>query len=753
MHAQLAPIGDWISVLPYHNVVSIAETNDRVYAASESGMFYYEKEDQSVQRLSTREGLSGVNISSIGSSLDQSTLLVGYSDGIIDIIQNNTITPRLDVQRANIIGDKTINHFNYYNDICYVSTGFGIIEYNYNRQQVDETFLIGTNNSNLAVYQTQVFMDSLFAITEDGVYKSEINEFMNQSNNWVKDNSIIISGKTFDLIQALGNNLLVNQPSQTYRNDSVYSYFNGSWSLVTELLGESNRSFSVDPNANLVVSASTSVEVYDSTWTNVRRLFTYGDDLGMDPNYAFIDDNNTLWVGDRNHGMAQSRGQFDTDVINLGGPVSNKSYGVFHSGNKLYVTGGGITANWFTFQVDAEISEWNGSDWLLYNRVRDTTLNGLKDVTKVSENPLNKDEYYASSINGGLIHFKNNQIIEVLDHRNSPLEAITGDLLFVSDVEYDKVGNLWIGNSETDQPLKVFANDGKWYGFNIYKNQTKIRTGRLLVTSKGHIWISTQNDGLVVYDPGPLFGDTLDDRYKFFSNTVGSGNLPSNDVYAMAEDADGNVWVGTSLGLRVFFNAGNVFDSDFSDSRDILIDQDGQTKILFENQSIYDIDVNGSGQLWFSSLGAGAYLMSSDGREEILHFTTENSPLFSDIVQSIAIDNKTGEIFFATDKGLIAYRGTATEGNNDFNNMAVFPNPVSPNYEGVVGISGLMDNSSIVITDASGNLVQRTVSEGGQASWNLTNVHGDKVKPGVYLIFSTDEQGSDKNVVKLLVAE
>jgi hypothetical protein len=144
------------------------------------------------------------------------------------------------------------------------------------------------------------------------------------------------------------------------------------------------------------------------------------------------------------------------------------------------------------------------------------------------------------------------------------------------------------------------------------------------------------------------------------------------------------------------------------------------------------------------------WLFSADGTQQIHHFTTENSPLLSNIITSIAIHPLTGEVFFGTDRGVISYRGTATEGAETHSDVKVFPNPVRPEYDGFVSVSGLVTNNWIKITDISGNLVYQTRADGGQISWNGRDLKGQRVATGVYLVFSTSDFGEETVAAKVV---
>ena len=98
----------------------------------------------------------------------------------------------------------------------------------------------------------------------------------------------------------------------------------------------------------------------------------------------------------------------------------------------------------------------------------------------------------------------------------------------------------------------------------------------------------------------------------------------------------------------------------------------------------------------------------------------------------------------------IAYRSNASEQVNTFDKVYAFPNPVRPNYSGVITIAGLMDNSVVKITDIAGNIVYETRSNGGLATWDGKNRNGQRVATGVYLIFCSDSKGEKAAVTKLL---
>ena len=221
-------------------------------------------------------------------------------------------------------------------------------------------------------------------------------------------------------------------------------------------------------------------------------------------------------------------------------------------------------------------------------------------------------------------------------------------------------------------------------------------------------------------------------------------------MYSIAEDLDGDIWVGTDQGIVVYYYPENVFeDSDFHAQRIILTIGD-VTQYLLNTEMITAIAIDGANRKWLGTKSSGVYLVSENGTEEIHHFTEGNSPLLSNQINDIGINHETGEIFFATDKGLISYRGSATMGSDEFRDVYVYPNPVRENYDGDITIRGLVSDVNVKITDISGNIVYETTAEGGQATWNGKNFSGSRVSTGIYLVFCSNDDGSKTYITKLL---
>ena len=250
------------------------------------------------------------------------------------------------------------------------------------------------------------------------------------------------------------------------------------------------------------------------------------------------------------------------------------------------------------------------------------------------------------------------------------------------------------------------------------------------------------NAGVGVYSTNNTISDPSDDTFYCLQSGVGIGNLPSNTVYCLAKDLDNNIWIGTNNGIGIVSNCQAPFTSSPPcDAQIPIVQYDQFAGYLFSGYNVRSIAVDGANRKWVGT-DNGVWLLSSDASKIVYQFTQSNSPLPSNIIQSIAIDQVTGEVFIGTQEGLVSFRSTATEGGTSNSNVTIFPDPVPAGYTGTIAINGLVANADVRITDISGNLVYRTTALGGQAVWNGVDYKGHRPQSGVYLVFASSSDGS-----------
>jgi ligand-binding sensor domain-containing protein len=282
--------------------------------------------------------------------------------------------------------------------------------------------------------------------------------------------------------------------------------------------------------------------------------------------------------------------------------------------------------------------------------------------------------------------------------------------------------------------------------------------GELIVSGSDIQWVILPDEGLFAFKINGSAENILDDQARKiavqsrFSNGTATLINQFSEISCIAEDNNRELWVGTGSGVVVYTNPGKVFDQgEFYGIQPSLEDGEGLFKPILEKEKITAIAVDGGNRKWFGTAHSGVFLFSEEGGQLLNHFDSKNSPLLSDRIISIAISQKSGEVFFATGRGLSSFKSDATSGESDLSNAYVWPNPLRETFEGEVTIDGLTEGTDIRITDISGNLVYRSTSIGGRAVWNARNSAGERVATGVYLIFCSSPQVTKSKVIKLLV--
>ena len=301
------------------------------------------------------------------------------------------------------------------------------------------------------------------------------------------------------------------------------------------------------------------------------------------------------------------------------------------------------------------------------------------------------------------------------------------------------------------EALKILKPGGSWIVYPLTIDAPVI--GDIISTENGQKWIILPGgNGLYIIDDNNTPEVFSDDRTRKLTITD-SDDKVINSVFSAAEDLDGNIWIGTDQGPVIYYNTDQIFEGDVRGYRIKVPRNDGSglADYMLGTESITAISVDGANRKWLGTKSSGAYMLSADGTAVVKNYNVQNSPIFSDSIAAVAVDNNTGEVWFGTSGGVLSVREIATSGRQSFSDVYSFPNPVREDYSGNVTITGLMKDTQVKITDISGNLVYETMSEGGQASWDLTTYNGHRVRTGVYLAFCANNDGSESCVTKILV--
>jgi hypothetical protein len=752
-------LGQWRIHLPFNRINSVTEGNGKIYCAATDGIFIYSKDDGSISRLTRLEGLSDFDVAHISYFQSQHLLMITYQNSNIDLFyDDNSIYNIKDIFNANIIGNKTINHIDFKGRYAYLSCGFGIVEVDLERREIKDTWYIGANGNSIPVYGIVFYNNEVFAATEQGIYRADANDphiFLYTA--WSKDTTLPAPNKRYNHIALWGSKLVANCDSTTSQN-RLMVYDNTSWTFFNS--SPDNAVFRMENhNDILTVATYCCVAAYDVNQNIVHNINSW-DFNNANPLDGLVDQSNIFWIADGNNGLVKNPAQGDYTFIYPNGPGSPNAYAMAGRDGRIWVAAGMIEGAGFFNRYTGEGGYlFKENQWKSFNKRTDHGLDTttFTDFVAVAIDPVNPDHAYFGSWGRGLFELSDNGVQHSYSPSNSPIQAIPVPNYYhveVGGLAFDSNRNLWIVNSAVSQPVIKRKPDGTWQTFSPSVLLNTIPQ-MLMCDSRDRKWILLPwGGGLVVFDEVNTFSHTPDEvndpHARKFGIAEGKGKLPSLNVQCIAEDKDGQIWIGTEKGVAVLYSPDNVYSGNF-DFAQILLQQDGNWQYLLETEMVTAIAVDGANYKWFGTEASGVYWMLPDGTTQLAHYTAENSPLLSNKIFSITIDNKSGEVFFGTDRGIVSMKSPVVEGGDDFENVYVYPNPVRPGYSGSIAIRGLVANSNIKITDIGGNIVFETLSLGGQAIWDGKNFKGERTQSGVYIVYCSNDDGTKTAVTKLLL--
>jgi hypothetical protein len=771
-YCQDAPIGQWKDYLSYQQALTVCYGQNQIFCAGASGLFSYNLGDNSIERYNKTTGLSDIGITVARFNSSVNALLIGYSDGNMDIIQNRQIVNIPDLKNAVIEGNKTINNISFYSNLAYVSFGEGIMVVDMNQDIILANYIIGPGGTALGVYNVAIYNDTIFAATAMGVYKIAINDPNPQNYaDWVQVKKPLPYGKgvIFNAITVCGGKLYASYSNQLskniYKSDTIYTYYNGQWSYFTPEVGANIK---IDTNGTDDVYAMETgyannayyfqycglygVYIFDTNGNRVNLIDNYSFNNTVKANDIYMDNQMNYWVADNFFGMVYVTPNSSQSII-PSGPFSNQVFSLSVAGNSLWFTRGGYTdAPDFNPPV---VSQFYDGIW--YQVSPEPSL-GITDICCCAIDPNNPRHAFCGSWDYGVVEYLNDQVVRIYNQNNGipTTYRSNGTLCRIAGMAFDSLGNLWITNDLAfSQYLAVKkASDTNFTAFD-FSAFTQIPQGssavQILVTQSQAKWILVPGYGILVYQDNGTFAQPNSSNTIVINGATHNGALPSLNVYSIAQDINGSIWVGNDVQIAVFSNPANVLDNQGDwDSQPVYVTQTGYTQYLMQNQTVVSLAIDGANRKWIGTLGGGTFLMSPDGTQQIYNFTSSNSPLFSNNVLNLGIDQTNGDVFFGTDQGVVSFRGTATQGASAFGSVYSFPDPVPHGYDGPIAITGLANNADVKIATVTGELVYHTVALGGQAIWYGNNFNGERVQTGVYLIFCASPDGTQTAVSKLL---
>ncbi len=738
------PVGSWSDHLIYNSAKSIAVGTMEVYASTGSSIIVYNKEFDELKKLTRINGLTETGISTIAWSEENESLIIAYTNANVDLLINNRIYNIPDIYRKYISGKKEINRIRTQGKYAYLACSFGIVVLDIVKKEIYDTWKPGDGNEDTEIWDIAFGDGKIYAATGIGVFSADLlNPGLSYFGNWSLLNILPDPNAKYTSIVYSDNAVYTNQSVPFSDGDSVFKV-DGESTLFSYLPGVYNYSLELAENGFTISSAS-SIRYYNNEGSMINSISTYG--WGVPNISQAIIDNEDIWIADIGSGLIKGENLSFFSALTLPGPATINAYHITSLNGKTIICEGGADISWNNQNRPFQLSVYENRNW------NSLSAGTVRDAMRALVDPDNPGHIFVSSWGGGLLEYENNILKEHYTETNSPLQTIIPGAPYVRicGLAMDKERNLWITQTEVPGSIKVLRNDGSWIVNPVTIDAPTI--GDIIITEREDKWIVLpRGNGIFVLDDNNTPDIFADDRYKKML-VEDTENKVISYVYSIAEDLEGNIWVGTDQGPLIYYNPEKVFDDDLNAFRIKIPRNDGTglADYMLGTESITSIAVDGANRKWLGTLSSGAYLLSADGTTMLKNFNEQNSPILSNTIVTIAVDNKTGDVWFGTSKGVQSIRGDATAGQERFMDVYTFPNPVREDFTGNVTIAGLMRDSQIRITDISGNLVYETVSDGGQASWDLKTYNGRRVTTGVYLVFCASNDGTQSYVTKMLV--
>lgn len=730
----------WQSYFSFNEIKDISSGSTSITAASENALFAINTASSEIKTTTTVDGLSGETISALYYSKTFDKTIIGYVDGLLTVVDQKTgkILKVVDVLTKQLPSNiKGVNHFMEYEGIIYISCDFGIVQFNLNTMLFGDTYYIGDNGAQTRVAQTTIFNGYIYAATSTGVKKALVtNKNLIDYTQW----ELIISGDWVG-VEAFDTELIAVSTS-----GSIYKFEGNSVVLVRELSQVVN-----DVRVSedyLLITGLFNILVYNKQLQLIRQI-DFNQVLSVTTLFtcATIIDN-VIYFGTKENGLyttpiaATTTFEYRTPT----GPSRNNIFALDVAPNSLWAVYGSYNFFYNPFPKKSYgVSKYSDVGWLNipFEKVLDA-----KSIVRVAINPNNENVVYMGSFDTGMLKIENDIPVLMYNSTNSTIEPIPNTSeMWINGLAFDKEGSLWLNNSQVNVSVKYLTKNNEWKAFSLQSvlvNANSAVYGRITVDKNGAKWVAINNNGIVGFNEKKNIVKKIIDGADF-------GNLPTIDARVAAEDNNGQLWIGTTKGLRVLSNVNSLETDNILSTKPIIILEDGLAQELFFEQFITDIVVDGANNKWVGTADSGIFLVSPDGQKTLYHFTTSNSPLPSNSINDIAIRGTTGEVFISTTKGMVSFKGSATKASGDLTNVYIYPNPVRPDYQGTVKIGGLLDKANVKITDIAGNLVYETISEGGTIEWDTTAFGKYKVATGVYMVFISADDGIETKVKKLMI--
>ena len=701
--------------------------------------------------LTTMDGLHRLDIQKLAYHSPSKQLFLGYMDGAIDVynIEYSSIKTITDLLRVDQYPSKFVRDFVIHNDILFVATDFGIIEFNIDDLYVQQSYIgLGNLDRGTPIYALDIFDDELIAATSQGVVRANLNDNLLLSVSWF----------VFTTVDGLPSNFIqdvcfFNSGAYAVVQESLY-YFNGVVWLKEEGV---NYLQSLDvvhqrDGQDLMLIFNNRImrrSTYKST-----KIYRVENVRGIRTSTIRYDQ---LLMGTTDLGLLVFTSPSDWDQFIPVGPYTNFFTGLDWSDGRLFsASSNNVTGNRIIDRSKG-YSFFQDSSWISFN-AQNTELLDQENFKQAFTTAQNSSHYFVGSWGSGVVkHNKTTNAIQIYNAYNSTIrgwEADNPEYTVISGLSADSKDQVWLVSRYGSEPLYVYEpNQDTWLAHaKNYAVNTLDEYVNLFIDSNDYKWISLQSStgdgtGLLILDTNDPT-DLQDDQGVKLTTSASNGNLQHNKV-------NGEVWIGTARGIARFLFPRSIIDSQRLSERQSqwLLNEDTSafSRYLLRDINVSAMAVNGANQKWIGSINQGLWLLNEEGTTILERYTEENSPLISNNILSIAINEESGEIFVATDRGLVSFIDIAQSPKAKMGSLKVYPNPFLYDQHERIIIENLSQSTRIRVLNSGGNVVHELQASGGRAQWDGYNSNGQKFSSGVYFLVAWDVSEGERGIGKVVI--
>lgn len=760
--AQVDYSNSWEDFYSYNNVKNFIKVDNKIYAIVDNAIFIYDVATNEIAKLSSVQGLSGETTSSLYYSKPLEKLVIGYQTGLIEVVDNKgKITISNDIERLNITGSKRINYITPLGNNLLIATPFAIVQYDLERLQFGDTYFIGNNSSEVTINQIEVFQNKIYAATTQGIFIADANSTgLIDFNNWQQPQGSLLGN--FNSVRAFNNKLYASSST------NFYELVNAT---TTQFRGFLNQEIIDIKSSNdfLTVSSKKQAKVYNTSLNEVLSVEPTTE-KNFTLNTAFAEEQ-TLYVGTQEYGILQRPiTGINYTEIHPAGPTANDVFSITAKNNNIWVVYGGFDGAFTPIGRTRGFDHFNGENWV---QIPFNSDSPIADLIHVTVDPNNSNKVYISSwaqtlnfstypTSGGILVVENDEPTTFWNQTNSGLESFNQPTLpdyrtiRVNGTAFDRQGNFWVTNALVANKLKKLTPDGSWVSYDLSSLMTNKALGltELVIDKSNTIWIGTRRNGLLAFNEN---GNTK----KALKTEITKGSLPDPNVRSIAVDRSNRIWIGTKKGLVLFSGGTSFFNTAIYDARPIIVEENGTASRLLGDQSVNSIAIDGADNKWFGTETGGVLGTNPSGQEMLFNFNKDNSPLPSNKIMKIQVDDVNGKVYFATDKGIVVFNNNVAPFGEKLGEVYAYPNPVKKEHN-IVTIDGrngthIPRGTNVKILDASGRLVYETnvvegqELKGGKVVWNKRNLANKKVASGVYIVLLIDPDSGETSTTKIAI--